>query len=132
MIQDVANIKHLARSYILLRHRHDELAEDLGRALDVGQRALADKELVASEKMALTRDFASLKRKMDTAEVELERLRGLEGDEYLTFNSRIEAYADIQATSKHVFWAWQAQKAYGVQCMNLPDKCASSTRQSAV
>ncbi len=78
-MQDVGNIKHLARSYILLRHQHDELAEDLGRALDVGQRALADKELVASEKVALTRDTASLKRKLDAAESELERLRGLEG-----------------------------------------------------
>lgn len=79
LLQDVANIKHLARSYILLRHQHDELAEDLGRALDVGQRALADKELVASAKVALTRDLASLKRKMDAAEPELERLQGLEG-----------------------------------------------------
>ncbi|KAK9825254.1 hypothetical protein WJX74_003430 [Apatococcus lobatus] len=77
-LQDVANIKHLARSYILLRHQHDELAEDLGRALDVGQRALADKELVASEKVAVTRDYASLRRKMDAAESELERLQGLE------------------------------------------------------
>ena len=75
----MANIKHLARSYILLRHQHDELAEDLSRALDVGQRALADRELVASEKLALTRDFASLRRKMDVAEAELDRLRGLEG-----------------------------------------------------